>query len=114
MKTKKKTNAPINEIYKECHNNFSALFKSFAPKLLDIDEETAPPSAQKAIWCVSIIAGNANVIAANGMIPSWPINQNSAKTTNAFIKNATVFGADIFIRRGKIGSFRSCSVLLSI
>ena len=59
---------------------FSALFKSFAPKLLDIDEETAPPRAPKAICCVSIIAGNANVIAAKGMMPSWPINQNSANT----------------------------------
>ena len=88
MKTKKKTNAPKNEIYKECHNNFSALFKSFAPKLLDIDEETAPPSAPKAICCVSIIAGNANVIAANGMMPSWPINQNSANITNAFINES--------------------------
>ena len=86
MKTKKKTNAPKNEIYKECHNNFSALFKSFAPKLLDIDEETAPPSAPKAICCVSIIAGNANVIAANGMMPSWPINQNSANTQMHLLK----------------------------
>ena len=69
-KTKKNTNAPRNEIYKECHNSFSALSILFAPKLLDIEEDTAPPRAPKAICCVSMIAGKANVIAANGINPS--------------------------------------------
>ena len=69
-KTKKKISAPNNEIYKECHKSFSALFVLLAPRLLDIEEDTAPPNAPKAICCVSIIAGNANVIAAKGIMPS--------------------------------------------
>ncbi len=85
-----------------------------APRDLAIDDETAPPNAPKAICWVNIIAGNAKVIAANGVIPSWPINQNSTNTTKAFIKKAIVFGADIFINNGNIGSLRICSVLLSI
>ncbi len=70
MKTKKKASAPKDEIYNECHRSFSALFILLAPKLLDIEEDTAPPRAPKAICCVSMIAGNANVIAANGTSPS--------------------------------------------
>jgi len=63
---------------------------------------------------VSIIAGKARVIAARGVIPSCPINQNSARTTKALIKNAIVLGADNFSSKGRIGSLKICLVFLSI
>jgi hypothetical protein len=42
------------------------------------------------------------------------MNQTSVRTTMACIKNAMVFGADILTSKGKIGSLRNSSVLLSI
>ena len=45
----KKAKAPKQDIYKECHNNFSALGLSAAPRLLAIEDVTAPPRAPNAI-----------------------------------------------------------------
>ena len=46
---KKKSRYPQQDNSNECHNNFSALSLSSAPKLLAIEEVTAPPRAPKAI-----------------------------------------------------------------
>ena len=45
----KNTRAPRKEIYNECHKSSSALFLSLAPNALEIEDDTAPPSAPNAI-----------------------------------------------------------------
>jgi|TARA_B110000305_G_scaffold34321_1_gene33884 hypothetical protein len=113
-KTKRKSKAPQLDINNACHNNSSALFLSPAPRLLAMDEVIAPPKAPKAICCVNISTGKARATAASEVVPSSLMNQTSVRTTMACIKNAMVFGADILTSKGKIGSLRNSSVLLSI